>query len=233
MNSPLVSIVIPTLNAGRFIKEALESIKSQTYNHYEIIIVDAGSTDNTHSIIQDFPISAKVLQQESQGLAGAWNEGILASTGKYISLIDSDDKWNNHCLESHIKLLSENPELSGTVGHVKFFLHKENEIPSGFKTSLLKEKQLAYMPGCFVCKKEVYQQIGLFEERWKIISDIVWFDKLKKSAEKLGIIDEVVLNKRVHLKNLSYTTAETPIYNQELLKYLFELRKNQANNPKA
>lgn len=224
MSKPSVSIVIPSLNAERFLHQSLASVQNQTFRDFEIILCDGGSTDNTLKIAAGFS-KTKIIRQKDEGLAGAWNDGIRASEGDYIAFLDSDDLWEDHCLENHWHVLTKNREYWGSLGHVEFFIENGEEPPKGFKRTLLVGKHLAHMPGCFMGRKALFERTGYFETRWEIASDLVWFAKLKQSGLPVGIISETVLKKRVHGNNLSYTTAEKPVYNKELLLMLRELIK--------
>ena len=219
MDTPLISIIMPTLNSGKFLSESLKSVTGQTYKNYEVIIVDGGSVDETKSIANQFE-KITFFDQTDKGLAAAWNAGIKMANGNYIAFLDSDDWWDCNCLSNHVETLQKSPQAICSIGHLQFFLDDPNSPPPGFKTSLLNKSHLGYMPGCFVGKKEVFDRIGLFETIWDIVSDIVWFAKLKNNIKEIRIVDNVVLHKRVHGKNLSYTTAQTPIYQKELLKIL-------------
>jgi glycosyltransferase involved in cell wall biosynthesis len=221
MNDPLVSIIMPTLNAEKYLHDALYCIEKESYQHYEVIIVDGGSKDRTKEIADGFS-KIRFTHQRDKGLAGAWNDGIRTASGELITFLDSDDLWMSDCLETHVKMLLNDRILWGSVGHVEFFLENEKEPPPGFKISLLDNNHIGYMPGCFMGWRKIFDEIGFFETRWNIASDIVWFAKLKKSNLPLGIIHETVLKKRVHSMNLSYTTAQTPTYQKELLKLLHE-----------
>ena len=225
MNNPLVSIIMPTLNAGKYIGEALLSVQNQKYKNYEIILVDGGSTDNTISVSRQFH-GIKLIKQTGIGLFDAWNCGINSASGDLIAFLDSDDKFEENCIENHIKLYQENTLVTCTIGHMEFFIQQNQAPPPEFKTSLLNRPHLAYMPGCFFGRRDVFRRVGLFETQWKIASDIVWCAKLKRSAEQIGIIDQVVLKKRVHQENLLYTTARTPVYDSELLRFLHNSIKN-------
>jgi glycosyltransferase involved in cell wall biosynthesis len=225
MNNPLVSIIMPTLNAGKYLGEALLSVQNQKYKNYEIILVDGGSTDNTISISRQFN-GIKLITQTGKGLTDAWNCGINSASGDLIAFLDSDDKFEEDCIENHIKLYQENTSITCTIGYMEFFIQQNQAPPPEFKMSLLNQRHLGYMPGCFFGRRDVFDRLGLFETQWKIVSDIVWFAKLKKSAEQIGIIEQVVLKKRVHQENLLYTTAHTPVYDSDLLKFLHTSIKN-------
>src|SRR6185312_3845128 len=97
-DSPLFSIVIPALNAGPFIRNALESVAAQTFRSFEVIVVDDGSTDETlgiaRDVLQPSALSWQVVSRpESQpkGVAGARNHGVQIARGSWIAFLDADD----------------------------------------------------------------------------------------------------------------------------------------------
>lgn len=220
-----VSIVMATLHAEKHLAASLQSIARQTYPPYELLIVDGGSTDGTRDIIRSFP-KATLLEQQGTGLFDAWNQGIRAATGDYIAFLDSDDHWEDQALEWHIHALLANQKAWGSVGKMRFFLEPGEAPPEEFKRSLLEEDHLGYMPGCFLGKKEVFEKIGYFETDWKIASDIVWFSRFKELSD-IALVDKVVLNKRVHQKNISYASAKEDTYSKELLSLLHQRMKRQ------
>ena len=223
---PLISIIIPTFNSEKYLSFALESINEQTFKNYEIIVIDGGSTDQTGEILKKHP-KVTTFHQKSRGLPGAWNEGIVQSNGDFIALLDSDDIWLPHTLSAHMAAFQSNPHLDISLGHVEFFLDQPGNIPVGFKTSLLQKSHLGNMPGCFLGKRSIFDQLGLFETHWKVASDLIWFSQMRKSSASIYELNQVVLKKRVHNTNLSYTSAQTPLYTKELLEFLGEKIKNK------
>jgi glycosyltransferase involved in cell wall biosynthesis len=227
-NKLLVSIITATLNAEKFLQNALTSIQQQSYVDYEILIVDGGSTDSTKDIALSFS-KVKWFAQKGKGLFDAWNEGIKTASGDFVAFLDSDDYWESNALNEHMKVLLNDATLLGSVGRLNFFLEKNQTPPAEFKMSLLNESHLAYMPGCFVGRKEIFNQLGLFETHWKIASDIVWFAKVKEMKEGIALLNTVVLNKRVHNKNISYAAAEGDTYSKELLQLLHNKLKQRKS----
>ncbi|RCK75877.1 MAG: Beta-1,3-glucosyltransferase [Ignavibacteriae bacterium] len=114
----LVSVVIPTYNRADTIMRSLNSVFSQTFQEYELIVVDDGSTDNTYEIIKDLDPRLKIISQQNQGVSAARNNGIRASKGKYIALLDSDDEWDPLYLEACISFLTNHPDEN--VVHTEF-----------------------------------------------------------------------------------------------------------------
>src|SRR5262245_27326295 len=102
---PRVSVIIPTFNRADLIGETVESVLSQTFDDFEIIIVDDGSTDSTKEVIRRFDGPINYLYQENRGLSCARNRGFDASSGDYVCFLDSDDVWNPRMLERQVSLL--------------------------------------------------------------------------------------------------------------------------------
>ena len=91
---PLISIIVPVYNVEKYLKKCLDSILSQTYKNFEVIIVNDGSPDNSQKIIDEYKKKDKriiVLEKENGGLSSARNYGIEHANGKYISFVDADD----------------------------------------------------------------------------------------------------------------------------------------------
>ena len=111
MNS-LVSIITPSYNSAKFIKECVESVISQTYTNWEMIIVDDSSNDNSKqkiAILSENDSRVKtIFLDDNIGAAGARNVAIQKAKGKYIAFLDSDDLWAPHKLEKQIYFMSKN-----------------------------------------------------------------------------------------------------------------------------
>jgi len=169
------SIVIPAYNASQFINRTLDSLANQTYTHYEIVITNDGSTDNTEEIIRQFIVSHKTLpihlvSQKNKGIASARNNGIFRAQGNYIAFLDADDCWYQNKLEKVIETIRNNPQ-------VDVIYHDEMEIRnSGEKrqSQYGKVKDPAYDELLFngnklstsatVIKRELVQKLGGFSE---------------------------------------------------------------------
>ena len=106
----LISIVIPLYNKESSIRRTLQSVFAQTYRHFEIIIVDDGSTDNSLAVIESFDDSRiRLFKQTNAGVSSARNNGIKYSKGDYIAFLDADDEWDIDYLERQIELIGHFP----------------------------------------------------------------------------------------------------------------------------
>ena len=109
MKKPKFSIIVPVYNTEKYLKRCLDSIKSQSFKDYEVIIVNDGSTDKSSSIISKYPY--KVINQKNLGLSMARNNGVKDASGEYLIFLDSDDYIEKDLLKKINKSLSNSPDL--------------------------------------------------------------------------------------------------------------------------
>jgi glycosyltransferase involved in cell wall biosynthesis len=121
--APLVSVIIPFLNAETFIREAIESVLAQTYDNWELLLVDDGSTDRSSEIARDyarkFPGKIRYLEHtghQNRGTSVSRNLGIRHAQGEYIAFLDSDDTYFPHKLEHLVSLLNLHPDVALVCG---------------------------------------------------------------------------------------------------------------------
>ena len=121
---PKVSVIIPTYNCAKYLPEAIESALNQTFQDFEIIIVNDGSADNTNQIIkpylEQYPEKIKYFEQENKGLAITRNVAIDNSKGEYIALLDSDDTFLPNRLENGVNILSSQLDVDLTHANIKY-----------------------------------------------------------------------------------------------------------------
>lgn len=126
--NPLVSCVIIFFNAELFLEQAINSILAQTYEHWELLLVDDGSTDKSTQIAgqyaQKYPGKIQYLEHEehkNKGMSASRNLGISYAKGKYISLLDADDIWLPQKLEEQVEILENNSEVGMVYGRTKYW----------------------------------------------------------------------------------------------------------------
>lgn len=112
MKHPIISVVMPVYNTEAYVGEAIASVLAQTFEDFELVIVDDGGDDASMAICREFSDERiRIVTQANRGLAGARNTGIAASRGQYIALLDSDDRWDASKLALHFIHLSASPEV--------------------------------------------------------------------------------------------------------------------------
>lgn len=210
---PLVSVLVPVLNAARFLPDALASVHAQTYTALEIIVVDGPSSDETAQIARAFP-RVRYLRQTGFNMFNALNEGLEAAHGDYIAMISSDDLWEPDKLQMQVEYLRNHPQIDCVFVSTKYVLI-DGEIPSGFRTEFLQGEHRAMYLEAMLARKNLFERVGKFDETYRQASDTDWFARLAHSGISSDFIPRVLLVRRMHSKNLSHT-ADGNLY-RELL----------------
>jgi glycosyltransferase involved in cell wall biosynthesis len=112
---PHVSVIIPTYNRATYISRAIESILSQSYRDFEVIVVDDGSCDNTKQVVQAYGDRVRYMFQDNAGPGAARNLGIRTSEGMYLAFLDSDDAWMPEFLAKTVGALDVHPEVDAVT----------------------------------------------------------------------------------------------------------------------
>ena len=150
-NSPLVSIVVPVYNAQNYLHETIESVLLQTYEKFELIIVNDGSTDNSEKIVRQFQKKDKriILRNfKNSGIASALNNGIQIAKGKYIARLDADDISLPHRIKKQVEFMEANPSVDVCGSWVEIFGEFNDNFICKFPTNdkQLKTKLLFSVP---------------------------------------------------------------------------------------
>jgi glycosyltransferase involved in cell wall biosynthesis len=203
MNPDLVSVIIPCYNQAHFLGEAIESVFRQTYPHYEIIVVDDGSTDETANVAAGFE-QVQCLTQKNLGLAAARNAGLEASRGSYLVFLDADDRLLPNALEDGIKTFNTHPECAFVYGHVQLISATGLPLPSPRQSDpqgdhyleLLRHNYI-WTPGAVIYCRGVFDFVAGFNPRVDGSAD---FDLNARIARLFPICcsESVVLEYRRH-----------------------------------
>ncbi|MCX7282738.1 MAG: glycosyltransferase [Novosphingobium sp.] len=119
--SPTVSVIMPVYNVEAYVAEAINSVLAQTFQDFELIIVDDGGSDRSMDICRSFDDRRiRIVSQANRGLAGARNTGILEARGAFIALLDSDDRWLKEKLALHVIHLENNPGIGVSFSPSRF-----------------------------------------------------------------------------------------------------------------
>jgi glycosyltransferase involved in cell wall biosynthesis len=202
MNSPLVSVLIPTYNKADFIKEAIESVLAQTYENFELIIVDDCSSDNTADIVKEFldDNRVKFFQNERNlGIGGNWNKTLSYAKGKYIKYLMADDKFEPYLLEKYVKIMEAHKQVSMVTSYRGIFGDVSSVIKQP-ETGLVDSKRAIELtlkhgnwigePTTVMFRKDNLW-VGTFKTEFKFLLDIdMWIRQLV--CGPLYVIPEVL-----------------------------------------
>jgi glycosyltransferase involved in cell wall biosynthesis len=210
--SPKVTILVPTYNRAEFLPKALESIPTQTYTDFEVIILDDASTDNTKEIIEPFLKDTRlriITHLHNLGIAKNRNHGISIAKGVYIAMLDSDDVWfDNDKLQAQVAHLELNTDCA-VVGTWMVQIDEQGnsikkityaETDAGIRKSILYRNHIAQSSVLF--RKSVALNVGGYDETLVTMEDHdLW---LKMAVRhKLATLPIYALGYRVHQGNIT------------------------------
>lgn len=127
-DNPLVSIIINNYNYGRFLSEAIDSVRNQTYPHIELIVVDDGSTDNSREIIASYKQQIIPVLKDNGGQASAFNAGFMASKGEIICILDSDDLFVPEKVAEIVNVFKHYQNIGWCFHHLRFVDDKTGAV---------------------------------------------------------------------------------------------------------
>ncbi len=214
----LVSIITPLYNSERFVAATIESVLAQTYQHWEMIVIDDGSTDNSARIVTEYATRdprIKLFSQPNAGSAAARNNGIRRAIGRYIALLDSDDLWEPNFLEEQIALLTEKNAALVCSSH-KRIDENGKECLQPFRApqrmtynDLLKTCSISCLTGLYDSSK--FGKIYLNEDFRTLRDDhIYWLTIAKKAGEAFGN-QQILASYRMRSNSVSYSKRKVII----------------------
>ena len=177
---PKVSVIIPSYNRQDFVREAIASVMAQTYQGFELIVVDDGSEDDTRTVVQEFSDlypGIRYVFQSNQGVSAARNTGVALSTGPLVAFLDSDDVWQADKLESQVTFFATHPEAQICQTEeiwlrrgVRVNPHKKHRKAGGdiFVRSL---DLCLVSPSAVMLRRSLFKQIGGFDPQLPACED--------------------------------------------------------------
>jgi glycosyltransferase involved in cell wall biosynthesis len=205
-DQPIVSVIVIFLNAEKFIGEAIESIYAQSYQNWELLLVDDGTTDGSTAIALRYaersPEKVRYLEHDNhqnRGMSATRNLGIRHARGRYIALLDADDVWLPRKLEEQVPLLNAHPEAGMVYGASQYW-HSWRASPDGSQhdyvrrlgvqpdtlirpptllTLSLKSRAPTPCPSDVLLRREIIEEVGGFEETFRgLYEDRAFFSKV-------------------------------------------------------
>jgi glycosyltransferase involved in cell wall biosynthesis len=210
----LVSVVIPAYNAASFIERTINSVLSQTYQNFEILVINDGSKDNTLEVIQKLSQKdprIKVLDKKNSGVSDTRNLGIEMSKGDFIAFLDADDIWLPNKLEIQVSLMQKNQNLFWSVCNCdtidendqileKAISKAPNKSPHFEELITWTTKSFTAMSSLMICKEKT--KGVLFNSRISSPADRDFMIRLAKISDAI-YIDEVLWHYRILSNSMS------------------------------
>jgi len=209
--SPAVTVIVPTRDRARYLREAIGSVLGQTFADLELLVIDDGSTDDTRDlvgVIDDGRL--RYLHQEASGISAALNRGLRNARGRYVARLDSDDVWTPDMLATLVPVLESRPEVGvvyarGQVmdasGRVLPTLQGLPErFPGDSFRSLVYDDATCNV--ALVARRQCFERAGLYDEELETSED--WDMWLRVARHyRFAFVDKVVARIRWHDDNLT------------------------------
>lgn len=209
--NPKISVVMPTYNAEKYLREAIDSILNQTYSDFEFLIIDDNSTDKTLEIIESYNDSRiRVIKGDCKGIAAALNKGLEEAKGEYIARMDADDISVPERFEVQVDFMEKHPDVGVCASAYKRFGSLPKGMPeiSGyFKNKKFKVFEIGildFLRTCPICHPTVFFNKSLFERYGLKYNEIytvsedqeLWFRAVM--CFKIFFINKILLKYRYH-----------------------------------
>ncbi len=211
--NPIISVILPVYNAEKYIEEAINSILEQTYQNFELIIINDGSTDTSLSVINQYKKNNKVriVTQENKGLIFTLNKGIDLAKGQYIARMDADDIAHPERFEKQISLFEANPSLGVCSASTENF-GAETDITirsadnDNLKVTLLFWPPFAH-PAAMIKRSVLLAHNIYYREEFKHCEDFDLWSQLAPYCQ-FSNVTEVMLKYRVHPEQVTNSFSD-------------------------
>ena len=213
-----VSIITPAYNAEKYIAETIESVLAQTYQHWEMLIVNDCSKDNTAAIVQSYAAKDKRIKlinlKQNSGAAVARNTAIQNAKGRYIAFLDSDDLWKKEKLQKQIEFMQQSGYAFTYTAYEHFKDDKENvqnkvNIPSSLDyNQSLKGNRI----GCLAVMMDRKQVQNIEFSKQKHEDYILWLKILKQGILAYGIQESLALYRIGNSKSISGNKLQSAMW---------------------
>ena len=202
--------MIPVRNGAAHLDEALASVAAQQVTGIEVVVVDDGSTDGSGAVAAR-RAGVSVLRQDPAGPAAARNLGLCRTTGRFVAFLDADDRWpagRLHRMLDHLRsppgtgvvLGRQVPLLEPGVERPDWFDEPAEWIPLPLRTGLAPQVPAMSM----VARREVFARVGFFDPGLGVCEDLDWYVRAAEAGVVIDLLDDVVLERRIHERNLSH-----------------------------
>jgi glycosyltransferase involved in cell wall biosynthesis len=210
-------VIVAVRDGERFLADALASIEAQHRKPSEVLVVEGRSTDRTREIALASPL-VRIVEQQNDGIADAYNLGIDAARGDLVTFLSHDDEWTPEKLELQARHLASDPDLQVSVARVSFFLEAGCPIPEGFRRELLEGSHPGYIMETMVARRGVFEQVGPFDTSLPFGEDTDWFSRAIDLGVPMAMLDQTLLHKRIHDENSSVKPSASRSIMFEVLK---------------
>lgn len=228
-----VSCIVRVFNAERYVRDALESVLSQTRCPQEIVVIDDGSTDGTAAILAGYGGRIRVLSQPNAGAVAVRNVGLRAVRGELVAFIDGDDLWHPEKLARQMARFEAHPDLDLCLAHTQnFWIPELNREAERFRGHRRAQPVPAFFMGAALARRRLFDKVGEFNTDYELAYDTEWFLRVLESGAAIEFVPEVLAYRRLHHTNASRSLASDGRAEYlELVKATLDRRRGERSQP--
>lgn len=227
----MISVVIPLYNKQESVINTIQSVLNQTFQEFEIVVVDDGSTDESATKVRNIQDTRiRLISQNNQGVSAARNKGINEAKYEWIAFLDGDDLWEKNHLEEIIKMIEIYPDDKVFVTSFEYsdnrnlFKHERNNsiyvIENYFKEAI---KEILIWTSIIVVNKKCFIEVGLFKEYLKRGEDVDLWARLAKSFR---IIKSSLVTATYRIDAENRTNLSTDLQSTHIYYFNFKIKSN-------
>jgi glycosyltransferase involved in cell wall biosynthesis len=220
-----ISVIVPTFNSARYLGETVEAILAQTRPPDEFVLVDDGSTDETVEVAAQYAPAVQVLPGDHAGTAATRHRGYLATSGELVANCDSDDLWLPTKLERQVAALDEQPELHAVGCLVDEFLSPDADA-SHIPGRGMRFGHASPSASALLIRRSFLDLVGGYDNDQQLGEFVAWYAQALSAGLSVGMVDEVLVRRRLHANNSSRTFAsKSDDYLQIMREHIHRQRK--------
>lgn len=224
---PQVSVVIKVYNGEQYLAESIESVLGQTYQDFELIVVDDGSVDGTSAVIDQYGDQLRRFYHENAGVSTTMNRGVQESQGAFIAFQDADDLWEPDKLEKQMALMEQEPDLMLVFCHVRQFISPELSEEAKRRLVCPPDPMPGMLTQCMLTRRAVFDSVGMFRQEWRFGELVDWYSRTQDAGYRSFMMPDVLVRRRLHSTNSNFLQRDQHIHYVHAVKAMLDRRRSK------